>query len=92
MKYVKAHDVLPEEIIKILQEYIDGQYLYVPKKIDNHKSWGENSGIKDSLKMRNTEIYKKYINGVSINTLTEEYFLSEKSIRRIISQEKSLSS
>lgn len=92
MKYVKAHDVLPEEIIKILQEYIDGQYLYIPRKDDNHKSWGEKSGIKSSLKLRNIEIYKKYTNGATINELTLEYYLSEKSIRRIISQEKRLSS
>ena len=46
MKYIKALDVLPEEIIKIIQEYIDGEYLYVPRKDENHKSWGENSGIK----------------------------------------------
>ena len=32
MKYVKAQDVLPEEILEILQKYIDGKYLYVPKK------------------------------------------------------------
>ena len=31
MKYIKANDVLPE-IIKIIQEYIDGEYLYVLKK------------------------------------------------------------
>lgn len=88
MKYAKAQDVLPEEIIKIIQEYIDGKYLYVPRKDENHKSWGEKSGIRHSLKVRNTEIYKKYINGSTINELTQEYYLSEKSIRRIISQER----
>lgn len=90
MKYIKALDVLPEEIIKIIQEYVDGEYLYVPRKNENHKSWGEKSGIKSSLKVRNTEIYKKYLNGISINQLTQEYYLSEKSIRRIISQQKFL--
>jgi Mor family transcriptional regulator len=92
MKYAKAQDVLPEEIIKIIQEYIDGKYLYVPRKDDNHKSWGEKSGIRHSLKIRNNEIYKKYINGSTINELTKEYYLSEKSIRRIISQERHTSS
>ncbi|MEG1004316.1 CD3324 family protein [Clostridium sp.] len=90
MKYVKAQDVLPEEIFKLIQEYVDGEYLYVPRKKENHKSWGEKSGIKSSLKVRNKEIYKKYINGTTINELKEEYYLSEKSIRRIIGQEKRL--
>lgn len=90
MKYVKAQDVLPEEIVKVIQEYIDGEYLYVPRKDGNHKAWGEKSGIKNNLKARNSEIYKKYINGTTINVLTQEYYLSEKSIRRIIGQEKRL--
>ncbi|MBT9830317.1 CD3324 family protein [Clostridium baratii] len=90
MSYKKAQDVLPEEILKIIQEYIDGEYIYIPRKNENHKSWGEKSGIKDSLKIRNNEIYKKYLNGATINELAQEYYLSEKSIRRIIGQEKRL--
>lgn len=87
MKYVKAQDVLPEEIIEILQKY-----LYIPRKNENQKAWGENSGIRKSLNARNTEIFKKYKDGTSINTLAKEYFLSEKSIRRIISDKKKLCS
>ena len=90
MKYVKALDVLPEEIIKIIQEYVDGEYLYVPRKNENHKAWGEKSGIRKSLKVRNNEIYKKYLDGVTIDQLTQEYYLTEKSIRRIISEQKAL--
>ena len=92
MKYIKALDVLPEEIIKIIQEYIDGEYLYVPRKDENHKSWGENSGIKKNLKIRNNEIFQKYLKGFTINELAREYFLSDKSIRRIINEEKQLCS
>lgn len=92
MKYVKAQDVLPEEIIEILQKYVDGKYLYIPRKDKNQKAWGENSGIRESLNARNTEIFKKYKDGISINTLAKEYFLSEKSIRRIISDKKKLCS
>ncbi|CUQ31988.1 histidine kinase [Clostridium baratii] len=92
MSYKKAQDVLPEEILKIIQEYIDGEYIYIPRKNENHKSWGEKSGIRDSLKIRNTEIYKKYLNGNSVDELSKEYYLSEKSIRRIIGQEKRLCS
>ncbi len=92
MSYVKAHDVLPEGIVKIIQEYVDGEYLYVPRKNENHKAWGEKSGIKSSLKVRNNEIYKKYLNGTTINALTQEYYLSEKSIRRIIVEERRLCS
>lgn len=92
MKHIKALDVLPAEVIEIIQKYVDGEYLYIPRKNENHKAWGEKSGIKTSLKIRNNEIYKKYLNGSTINELTKEYYLSEKSIRRIISQERQLCS
>ena len=32
MKYIKATDVLPVEILEIIQEYIDGEYIYLPRK------------------------------------------------------------
>ena len=59
MKYVKAQDVLPEEIIEILQKYVDGKYLYIPRNNENQKAWGENSAITKSLNAINTEIFKK---------------------------------
>lgn len=92
MKYIKATDVLPVEILEIIQEYIDGEYIYIPRKCKNHKAWGEKSGIKDSLEIRNKEIYRKYLKGNTIDELTKEYFLSEKSIRRIINKQKQLCS
>ena len=82
MKYVKAIDVLPQEIIEIIQNYVDGEYLYIPRKND----------IKNILKERDIEIYEKYIKGLSISELSKEYFLSEKSIRRIIFNQKQICS
>ncbi|MEO2601245.1 CD3324 family protein [Clostridium butyricum] len=92
MKYVKAQDVLPEELIELIQKYIDGNYLYIPRRNDNHKSWGASSGIKNILKIRNREIYIKYKNGMSVDALSNEYYLSEKSIRRIINLQKKICS
>lgn len=89
MSYIKAQDVLPEEIIKLVQEYVDGEYLYVPRKNENRKSWGEKNGSIKTLKKRNVEIFNKYIKGTTIIELTRAYYLSERSIKRIISNEKS---
>ena len=91
MKYVKAQNVLPEEVIKIIQEYIDGEFIYIPRKDGQQKAWGEKSGTRDSLKSRNSSIYKKYMEGATVAELTLEFYLSEQSIRRIISQEKTFS-
>ena len=84
MKYEKAQNILPEEVIKIIQNYIDGTYLYIPRKSENKKSWGENSGVLKNLEARNEEIFNKYSIGVSIKELANLYFLSESSIKRII--------
>ncbi|WP_373600703.1 CD3324 family protein [Paraclostridium bifermentans] len=84
MKYKKAQNVLPKDILEIVQEYIDGEYLYIPRKSDNKKSWGESSGTKLEMKKRNIEILNKYKEGISIKELSKRYYLSESSIRRII--------
>jgi len=90
MKYSNAYKVLPVDIVTIIQEYVDGEYLYIPRKEEEQKKWGENSGSRDTLKIRNTAIYLKYINGAVILDLAQEYYLSDKSIRRIISQQKKI--
>ena len=88
MKYIKAQDVLPDELVKIIQGYVNGEYLYIPRKDGEKKIWGEKSGARILLKERNLEIYHKYRKGQVVEELAIEYFLSEQSIRRILSQEK----
>ncbi|MGX4599960.1 CD3324 family protein [Faecalimicrobium sp. JNUCC 81] len=90
MKYEKAQNILPEDVIELIQEYIDGGYLYIPRKSSNKKSWGESSGTKNDLKKRNVEIFNKYKEGISVKELTKHYYLTENSIRRIIRQEKQI--
>ena len=88
MKYINAHNILPKYIIKVIQEYVDGEYLYIPRREEEQKRWGERSGSREALKRRNIEIYDKYIKGAKVMELSEEYYLSDKSIRRIISDQK----
>ncbi|WP_425447249.1 CD3324 family protein [Dethiothermospora halolimnae] len=88
MKYENAKEVLPKDVIKLIQKYTDGSYLYIPVKSENIKAWGEESGAKRSLKKRNIEIFNKYNEGLSIKELSHQYYLTEHSIRRIIRQEK----
>lgn len=90
MKYSNAYNVLPDDIVKIIQEYVNGEYLYIPRREEEQKKWGENSGSRSSLKRRNEEIYLKYISGTTILDLAQEYYLSDKSIRRIVSQQKKI--
>ncbi|HKL99146.1 MAG TPA: CD3324 family protein [Mobilitalea sp.] len=88
MSYVKADCILPREILELVQEYADGQYLYIPKKASNHKVWGANTNSKNEVKQRNFNIYRKSLYGTNISSLAKEYYLSEKSIQRILLQQK----
>lgn len=88
MSYIKAEYVLPQELLELIQNYVDGEYLYIPRKIEKRKNWGETTDTKKVTQIRNQEIYKKYIEGMKTAKLADEYFLSEKSIQRIVLQEK----
>ncbi|WP_026671929.1 CD3324 family protein [Alkalihalobacterium bogoriense] len=84
MSYLNAEDVLPEEVIQLIQQYVDGKPLYIPRKETNKKAWGEKNGTKSQLQNRNKAIFQEYSSGLSVSDLAKRYFLSEKSIQRII--------
>lgn len=88
MKYEKAQNILPQCIIETIQKYTDGGYIYIPRKNENKKSWGENTETKKYLKLRDKEIFNKYCIGISIKNLSTQYYLTENSIRRIIRNQK----
>ena len=83
MKYKNAQEILPDRLLKELQQYISGETLYIPKT-DERKNWGENSGARSYYKRRNAEIRKKYGQGKTMDELAEEYNLSVDSIRKIL--------
>ncbi len=88
MSYKKATHVLPEELLAKVQEYVDGEFLYIPRSSDNKKDWGETTGTRIELKERNKKIYADYLAGAQTEYLAEKYFLSVKSVQRIIGQMK----
>lgn len=84
MSYKNGRDILPEELLKELQKYIQGELIYIPREESTRKAWGENSGIRSFIKNRNYEIYNNYKDGCSIYELMDIYNLSEDSIRKIV--------
>lgn len=88
MSYIKATKLLPIELIESIQDYIDGEYIYIPKKEINKKSWGENTEIKNELAVRNKSIFEQYSNGYTVSELADHFYLSKKSIQRIILSKK----
>ena len=84
VSYIKAEEILPEDLIRAIQEYADGVYIYIPRKPGTRHQWGQETNYKSELKIRNDHIRNDYAAGESVPALSRKYHLSEKSIRRIL--------
>lgn len=88
MGYKKAQDALPHHLLCAIQEYIEGETLYIPKKEDNKLSWGAKTQTRETIRARNRDIIAQYRNGSSVTELARQYFRSVKTIYKIISAAK----
>lgn len=88
MGYTNADKLLPRDLLHEVQRYVDGAYLYVPRKGKEKRPWGGRTGIRETLLARNREIAAKRRAGRSVAQLSAEYFLSDKTISRIVAQAK----
>lgn len=84
MGYIRAEDILPKEVLDMVQQYVDGQMIYIPRKSGYHKSWGAGTQTKKELMIRNQQMYEEYLSGMTVAELSGKYFLTEKSVSRII--------
>jgi Mor family transcriptional regulator len=83
MKYVNA-DILPEELLKEVQKYIHGGMVYIPKPEGVRKGWGVNSGSRNYINQRNDEVRQRFSQGATVDQLSEQFFLSCDSIKKIV--------
>ncbi|QUI24090.1 hypothetical protein HZI73_18115 [Vallitalea pronyensis] len=84
MNYVNAKKILPEHLVKEIQQYVQGGFIYIPSQPETRKRWGEKSGYRDRIKRRNMTIKSKYLEGYTKDDLAKEYCLSMDSIHKII--------
>lgn len=87
MKYENGKDVFPDRLLKQIQKYVSGRLVYIPAK-DNRREWGETSGYKQYLLERNRDIREKFAAGTGIEQLSDEYYLSDESIKKIVYSKK----
>ena len=78
MKYQNAKAVLPDALVKELQNYVQGEFIYIPVEPKKQKRWGEVSGYRKELKERNKNIKEEF----EFYIETENY----KSILRVYNQ------
>ena len=86
MRYLKAEEVLPAELLAQVQKYADGVYLYIPRRADHRQSWGNSTRYREELRMRNESIQLLHREGLSAAELAERFHLSVKTIQRVLRQ------
>lgn len=88
MGYRRAEQILPAHIIELIQSYVDGECIYIPRKENERRNWGERTDVRREMQERNQKIYLDHIKGAKVKELASAYFLSEKSIQRILREKK----
>lgn len=88
MGYMRAEEILPIEVIELIQQYVDGENIYIPRKSSNRQAWGAGTQIRQELLQRDRQIYEEYLAGRRTEELACKYYLSEKSIQRILRVQK----
>ncbi|MCR5722792.1 MAG: hypothetical protein K6G72_10670 [Lachnospiraceae bacterium] len=86
MSYIKAENVLPQELIETIQQYVDGKLIYIPCK--EKQEWGSTTSAKIFFRERNERIYETYKGGMGLHELAGMFSLSEKSIQRILRNQR----
>ena len=84
MGYMRAEEILPVEIIELIQQYVEGESIYIPRRPSHRQAWGAGTQIKQELSRRDRQIYADYLAGSKTEELACKYYLSEKSIQRIL--------
>ncbi|MDD3165372.1 MAG: CD3324 family protein [Oscillospiraceae bacterium] len=85
MRYRNASEILPDRLLKELQQYAPGELLYIPAE-KQRRQWGASSGAKVFYEQRNQTIRNRFFSGEPLESLAEEYHLSTDTIRKIVYQ------
>lgn len=83
MSYKNATDVLPPDLLELIQAHFSGGTIYIPKASEK-RGWGEVSGTRRDIQARNEKIAALFRNGASIPELADQYFLSVETIKKIV--------
>lgn len=75
MGYIRAEEILPAEIIELIQQYVDGTNIYVPRKTSHYIGWGQANHARERIQERNYNIYQEYLQGITVEELARLYYL-----------------
>lgn len=84
MSYINADSLLPPELLREIQKYVQGSLVYIPRPRERRLGWGLKNGTRAELDRRNAEIRAAKTAGRGIEELADEYNLSPDGIRKIL--------
>ncbi|NOU98737.1 CD3324 family protein [Paenibacillus planticolens] len=84
MKYTNAKKILPEKLIMEIQQYVQGETIYIPKQEKEYNHWGSLSGGRQWIDHRNAAIRHAFKTKSNIEQLAKDYFLSIETIKKIV--------
>lgn len=82
-KYKNAKDVLPDDLLKAVQRYLQGATLYIPVR-GTRRPWGDRTGIREQLAKRNEAIRALFQEGRSLEELASTFHLSVETVQKIV--------
>lgn len=88
MGYKNAGSVFPADLLEVIQQYIDGEYIYIPRKAENKRRWGEVKNSCQYIQERNEIIFSQYRDGISVRDIANCNYLSPKTIYKILADRK----
>ncbi|MEC0372719.1 CD3324 family protein [Paenibacillus chibensis] len=83
-KYMNAETVVPKRLLDELQQYVQGDWIYIPAVKGSRKAWGERSGSRQALRRRNGDIRQRFAEGSSLEQLSSEYGLAYDTVKKIV--------
>ncbi len=86
MSYIRADKILPRELLETIQQYAEGKLLYIPRK--EKQEWGSVTSARTFYRERNRRIYEAHQAGAGVKELSHRFSLSEKSIHRILREQR----
>lgn len=84
--YKNARGILPESLIAEIQNYVDGETIYIPAKKERRTQWGHRNGTRKRYEKRNAEIRSLFERNVPVSEISDRYFLASDTVRKIVRQ------
>lgn len=84
MTYKNAKNILPESLLREIQQYAEGEVLYIPAKTASRSGWGNRNGTRIQYEERNNLIRSTYSENRSVEETAGKFYLSADTIKKII--------